>query len=187
MMRLEGRGAARVSAAVWDRLLTLSPTFFRRFTAGELAIRMATFQLMRDQISGVVANALLSFVFLLPTLAILFFYDVTLALVSIALAVTMMFLTAIIGLWQLRPQRRGFAAERRLAGELLQFINGISKLRGAGAEPSAFAAWARHYREQHLAGIQISRSERTPRLAQCRDACTRRRGAVRCRALTRRR
>ena len=157
MMRLEGRGAARVSAAVWDRLLTLSPTFFRRFTAGELAIRMATFQLMRDQISGVVANALLSFVFLLPTLAILFFYDVTLALVSIALAVAMMLLTAIMGLWQLRPQRRGFAAERRLAGELLQFISGISKLRGAGAEPSAFAAWARHYREQHLAGIQISR------------------------------
>ena len=157
MMRLEGRGAARVSAAAWDRLLTLSPSFFRRFTAGDLAIRMATFHLMRDQISGVVANALFSFVFLLPTLAILFAYDVNLALVSVALAAGMVLVTAIIGLWQLGPQRRGFAAERRLAGEMLQFINGIGKIRGAGAEPSAFAAWARHYREQHLAGIQVSR------------------------------
>ena len=157
MMRLEGRGAARVRSAAWDRLLTLSPSFFRRFTAGELAIRMATFQLMRDQLSGVVANALLSFVFLLPTLGILFVYDVGLALVSVGMAALTVSVAAMIGLWQLAPQRRGFAAERRLAGELLQFINGIGKLRGAGAEPSAFAAWARQYREQHLAGIQVSR------------------------------
>ncbi len=157
MMRIEGRAAARVSAAAWDRLLTLPPSFFRRFTAGELAIRMATFQLMRDQLSGVVANALLSFVFLMPSLAILFVYDITLALVSVGLAAGTILVTAMVGLWQLIPQRRGFAAERRLAGELLQFIGGISKLRGAGAEPSAFAAWARHYREQHLAGIQVSR------------------------------
>ena len=157
MMRLEGRSTARVSAAAWDRLLRLSPSFFRRFTAGELAVRMASFQLMRDQLSGVVANSLLSFVFLLPTLAILFAYDVPLALVSVGLAAAMVLVTALIGLWQLGPQRRGFAAERRLAGELLQFINGIGKLRGAGAEPSAFAAWARHYRQQLLAGIQASR------------------------------
>ncbi len=157
MMRLEGRGTARVSAAAWDRLLRLSPSFFRRFTAGDLAIRMGSFQLMRDQISGVAANALLSFVFLLPTLAILFAYDVPLALVSIGLAAMMVLITALIGLWQLGPQRRGFAAERRLAGELLQFINGIGKLRASGAEPSAFASWARHYRQQLLARIQVSR------------------------------
>ncbi len=157
IMRLEGRGAARVSAAAWDRLLSLPPSFFRRFTSGELAVRMATIQIMRDQLSGVVANALLSVVFLLPTLAVLFAYDVTMALVSLAIGVVTMLITACFGLLQIRPQRRGFRAERQLAGELLQFINGISKLRGAGAEPSAFAAWARQYREQHLAGIQVSR------------------------------
>ncbi len=157
MMRLEGRGTTRVSAAAWDRLLRLPPSFFRRFTSGDLAIRMTTFQLMRDQISGVAANALLSFVFLLPTLAILFVYDVPLALVCAGLAAAMVLITALIGLWQLKPQRRGFAAERRLAGELLQFINGIGKLRASGAEPSAFAIWARHYRQQLLARIQVSR------------------------------
>jgi len=118
---------------------------------------MATILLLRDQLSGVVANALLSVVFLLPTLGLLFAYDVTLALASIVIGLATMLLTAIVGLLQIRPQRRGFAAERRLAGELLQFLNGISKLRGSGAEPSAFAAWARQYREQHLAGIQVSR------------------------------
>ncbi len=157
MMRLEGRCTSRMSAAAWDRLLRLSPRFFRHFTAGGLAIRMASFQLVRDQLSGVAANALLSFVFLVPTLAILFAYDAALALVTVGLAALMVLITALIGLWQLAPQRRGFAAERRLAGDLLQFINGIGKLRAAGAEPSAFAAWARSYREQLLAGIGVSR------------------------------
>ena len=157
LMRIEGRGAARVSAAAWDRLIALPPNFFRRYTAGELAARMATFQLLRDQFSGVVAHALFSFIFLLPTLGLLFAYDAALATVSLLIAVAALSVTVVIGLLQLPAQRRWFAAERRLTGELLQFINGIGKLRGAGAEPSAFASWARSYRDQHLAGIQIAR------------------------------
>jgi ATP-binding cassette subfamily C protein len=58
---------------------------------------------------------------------------------------------------QIAPLRRRYAAERRLAGELFQFMNGMSKLRSAGAEASAFASWARGYREQHVAGMQIAR------------------------------
>ena len=157
LMRLEGRSASRLAAAAWDRLLGLRPDFFRNFTAGELAVRMMVFQAMRDQFSGVVANALLSLVFLLPTLAILFLYDTTLALISLGMAFGMLCVTAVFGLLQLAPLRRRYEVSRRLAGELLQFINGMRKLRSAGAEASAFAAWARGYREQHLAGIQVAR------------------------------
>ena len=67
LMRLEGRAAARLSAATWDRLLRLRPGFYRDYTAGDLAVRLSVFQVMRDQTSGVVANALLSIVFLAPT------------------------------------------------------------------------------------------------------------------------
>ncbi len=157
LMRLEGRVAARVSAAAWDRVLSLPPSFLRTFTTGDLATRMASFQWMRDQISGLVANSLLAVVFLAPTLAIPFVYDVTLAVVSLSLAVLSVAIGAVVGFRQFGPQRRGFAAERRATSDLLQFIGGISKLRGAGAEPSAFARWARHYRERHLAAIAVSR------------------------------
>ncbi len=157
LMRLEGRAASRLAAAAWDRLLSLRPGFFRNFTAGELAVRMMVFQAMRDQISGVVANALLSLVFLLPTLAILFLYDTTLALISLGMAFGVLCVTAVFGALQLTPLRRRYEVSRRLAGALLQFINGMPKLRSAGAEASAFAAWARGYREQLLAGIQVAR------------------------------
>ena len=157
LMRLEGRAAARLSAATWDRLLRLRPGFYREYTAGDLAVRLGVFQVMRDQTSGVVANALFSIVFLAPTLGLLFFYDVSLAWLSIGVGLVALAATACFGVLQIAPQRRRYTASRRLSGELFQFINGMSKLRSAGAEPSAFASWARGYREQHLAGIQIGR------------------------------
>ena len=157
LMRFEGRAASRLGAATWDRLLTLPSGFFRNFTAGDLAARMATFQVLRDQISGVVAGALLAFAFLVPTLAILFVYDVYLALVSSAVALGALAVSVALGIGQMAPQRRRYEAASRLSGELLQFITGMSKLRVAGAEASALASWARGYRAQHVAGIQISR------------------------------
>ena len=157
MMRLEARATTRIGAAIWDRTLGLPSSFFKRFTAGDLAVRMSAFQVMRDQLSGVVANALLSIVFLLPTLGLLFFYDVTLALISLGIALLSLAVACSFGLLQIAPQRRRYAAVRHLAGELFQFINGMSKLRSAGAEASAFASWARGYREQHVAGMQIAR------------------------------
>ena len=58
LMRLEGRAAARITAALWDRLLVLPSAFFRRFTVGDLGSRALGFQQLRDRVSGVVAAAL---------------------------------------------------------------------------------------------------------------------------------
>ena len=157
MMRLGGRATARISAALWDRLLGLPPSFFRNFTAGELAMRMSAFQVLRDQLSGVVANAFISFIFLLPMLVLLFLYDAALAWLSVGIGTLSLAVTLAVGLLQIAPQRRHYAASRRLAGEIFQYISGISKLRSAGAEASAFASWARGYREQQRAQLQIGK------------------------------
>lgn len=157
MMRLEGRAIARVSAALWDRLLVLPPSFFKAFTAGELAMRMSSLQVLRDQISGVVANAIISFAFLLPMLILLFIFDTTLAWLILGIGILSLAVALVFGMLQVGPQNKFNAVSRRLAGDLFQFINGISKLRSAGAEASAFASWARGYREQQAAQLQIGK------------------------------
>ena len=157
LMRLEGRAAAQLAAAVWDRLLRVPRRFFTRFTAGDLGLRMTVFQTLRDQISGVVARATSSLVMLLPALGILFFYNATLAWLSLGVGVVALVVIVTLGFLQIAPHRRRYAAIYRLAGELFQFINGMAKIRSAGAEASAFASWARGYRDQHLAGIQAFR------------------------------
>ena len=155
LMRLEGRVASRIEAAFWDRLLRLPTGFLRRYPAGDRAMRGMTFQRIRDAVQGVVVNDALSFVFLLPALLLIFFYDSHLGVVSAAFGLLALFATVALGLRQIRPYARVAGASRRLAGLLLQVINGISKLRTDSAEGSAFAAWARGYGEQQRAELEL--------------------------------
>lgn len=155
LMRLEGRVASRIEAAFWDRLLRLPSGFLRRYPAGDRAMRGMTFQRVREAVQGVVANDVLSFVFLLPALLLIFFYDVLLGSVAVAFGFLALLATVSLGLRQIRPYARAAAASRRLTGLLFQVINGISKLRIDGAEGSAFAAWARDYGEQQRAQLEL--------------------------------
>lgn len=157
LMCIEGRAITWASAALWDRLLGLPQAFFRRFTAGDLAVRVMTFQALRDLISGMVANTALSIVFLLPAFSMIFLYDLVLGWVSFVIGVLGSAATITFGLLQKNPQRRVHEASRRLTGDLLAFINGIHKLRSNRAEGAATAAWARRYREQKDAELEIGR------------------------------
>ena len=156
LMRLEGRVAARLSAAIWDRLLRLRLSFFRRYTAGELATRAMAIQILRDRVSGVAADALLSILFLVPTFGLLFFYSTALGWLTLVFGFATLAVTALLGALQIDPQRRYFETSRQLFGDLFQFLNGIAKLRATGAEGSAFATWARRYREHKKAEIRLS-------------------------------
>ena len=155
LMRLEGRIAARLGAAVWDRALGMRVEFYRRFTSGDLAVRVSVFQTLRDSVSGMVGGAILSVVFLVPAFFIVFLYDAVLGWVSLGLGILSLGVAAVFALLQLEPQRRRQAASRRISGDLFQFVRGIAKLRSSGAEESAYAVWARRYREQQQAIMQI--------------------------------
>ena len=155
LMRLEGRVTARITAALWDRLLDLPAAFFRDFTSGDLAMRAMAFQGLRDQVSGVVMGALLSTVFLLPTFVLLFVYDVAMGWLGLAGGLVALAVTITLGARQVPHHRRLVAAQRSLAGVLLQLIGAAHKLRAAGKEWTAFTRWARDYREQTRSAMKV--------------------------------
>ena len=159
MMRLEGRSASRVEAAFWDRLMRLPPSVLHRHPAGDLAMSGMTFQNLRDGLQGVVADSLLSIVFLLPVFGVIFFYDATLGVIALVFSLASLLVTAVLGLRQISPYGRMISAIRRVAGRLFQIVNGIAKLRVENAEGSAFAIWARDYREQKGAEIELGAPE----------------------------
>ena len=159
MMRLEGRSASRVEAAFWDRLMRLPPSVLHRHPAGDLAMSGMTFQNLRDGLQGVVADGLLSIVFLLPVFGVIFFYDAALGVVALVFSLASLLVTAVLGLRQISPYGRMISAVRRVAGRLFQIVNGIAKLRVENAEGSAFAIWARDYREQKGAEIELGAIE----------------------------
>ena len=159
MMRLEGRVTSRMEAAFWDRLLRLPAASLKRYPAGDLAMRGLTFQHLRDALRGAVGNGLLAVVFLSPALLLIAYHDARLGAVAATVSLLSLLATAALGVRQIAPQRRRLGAVQRVAGRLSQLIGGISKLRVASAEGSAFAVWARDYREQKQAEIEIDALE----------------------------
>ena len=159
LMRLEGRSTSRVEAAFWDRLMRLPSSVLHRHPAGDLATSGMTFQNLRDGLQGVVADSLLSIIFLLPVFAVIFFYDATLGVIALVFSLISLLATIAIGLLQVAPYGRMISAVRRVAGRLFQIVGGIAKLRVENAEGSAFAIWARDYREQKRAEIELGALE----------------------------
>ncbi len=159
LIRLEGRVVSRIEAAFWDRMIQLPSNFLHRYSAGDLAMRGMTLQKLRDEVQGMVANDVLSFVFLSPGLILIFFYDATLGGIVASFGILSLLLTVALGLRQIAPHRRVTRAVQGLTGRLYQLINGISKLRIARAEGSAFAVWARDYCEKKHAELELGARE----------------------------
>jgi ATP-binding cassette subfamily C protein len=147
-LRIEGRAGSALQAAVWDRLLTLPLSFFRPYTAGDLAVRAMSIDSIRQVISGATVSALLGSVMALGNVTLMFWYSWRMALwatllIAVALAVS------IFGSYrQLRPQREVMKLASKTSGLVLQLLGSVSKLRVAGVEVPAFALWVQRFSEQ---------------------------------------
>jgi NHLM bacteriocin system ABC transporter ATP-binding protein len=157
LMRMEARLDSNLQAAVFDRLLRLPVGFFRQFTAGDLSQRALGLQQAREVVSGAALTGLLSALFGLVNLSVLFAIDARLALLAIGLTAVIAGVSAGVSFGQLRYERRREAAKGRTEGFLLQLLVGVGKLRAAGAEKRALAQWALRSAEHRKAFLGVQR------------------------------
>ncbi|PZR59529.1 MAG: NHLP bacteriocin export ABC transporter permease/ATPase subunit [Candidatus Meridianibacter frigidus] len=151
-LRIQTRSAARTQNAVWDRLLSLPPAFFREFSAGDLSMRAMAVDTVREIVTGVTLSAILGSLFSLFSFALLFYFSIPLALAACGLLAVAFALTALTSGSQLHFNRGLLKIRGALAGLMLQFLTAVSKLRVAGAELRAFAVWSERFaQEQRLA------------------------------------
>lgn len=147
LMRFEGRMDATVQAAVWDRLLALPVTFFRNYSAGDLTNRGMGINAIRQILSGATINSIISSIFSVFNLALMFHYSWRLTLLVTAItAIGTLFIIGIL-LVQINYQKKILSLEGTLSGKLLQMISGITKLRITGSEDRAFVNWAQSFIE----------------------------------------
>jgi NHLM bacteriocin system ABC transporter ATP-binding protein len=146
--RLTSRMDGAIQAALVDRLLELPTTFFRRYTAGDLASRALGIDAIRQVLSQSFLSVILSSVFSIVSFVQLFVFDMRLALVATGLVLILIGVMIVSTLIQVRQQRVIADLSGRLSGAVLQLLNGVSKLRVAGAERRAFAYWAARFAEQ---------------------------------------
>ena len=147
-LRVETASDAALQAAVWDRLLKLRTAFFRQYAIGDLNSRVSSINTIRRKLSGTALQGIFTGLFSLLNLGLLIYYSPSLALISLLVAVVVMVVTLSSGLILLRKYRPLLEIQGKLYGLVVQLINGVSKLRIAGAEERAFAAWGQRYGEQ---------------------------------------
>jgi NHLM bacteriocin system ABC transporter ATP-binding protein len=156
LIRLEMKLGYATQAAVWDRLISLPARFFRDYSAGNLATRAQSIDGMRQTLSGATIRGILAGVFSVFNFALLFYYNVWLALAAtVFMGITVTIFGAITYL-QRKEQRQIVAVNAKQTGVVLQLLTGIRKLRVAGAEIRAFGIWSQLFSEQRRAQLRIA-------------------------------
>lgn len=155
VLRIGGKMDGSLQAAVWDRLMSLPVTFFRRYRVGDLANRSLAIDTIRGLVTGNFTASLLSGVFSVFSFALLFYYSLYLALLASVLVLVMVVVTAVLSYLQVKYQRRQLEVEGRISSLLFGLMSGISKLRIGGAERRAFARWAEQFSEQRRQAISV--------------------------------
>jgi ATP-binding cassette subfamily C protein len=148
MLRVENRTEASLQAAAWDRVISLPVPFFKQLTAGELAMKTMGFSKIRKEISGTVITTMLSTIFSLLNLILLFYYNKKMGVYALLLIAIAIIFTYLCGKFQLNLKRELNELSNKITGQVLQMIGGISRFRVAGAEKRAFFQWAKAFARQ---------------------------------------
>lgn len=145
LLRIETKMDHRLQAAVWDRLLGLPTSFFRKYTTGDLADRAMGINEIRRMLSGVVVTSILGSIFSVLNFFLLFYYSIILALVACVLVFIEIIIIYFLGRWQVSKERLVMEYEGKTQGLVLQLLTGISKFRITGTEIRAFTHWLNHF------------------------------------------
>ena len=102
VLRIEGRITATLIPAVWERLLRLPSRFFAGFSSGDLALRAMGLSEVFKRASGAVVTSIVTGVFSLFNLALLYAYSWRLALVTTLLLAMLLLVTTLLLAGRLR-------------------------------------------------------------------------------------
>ncbi len=156
-LRIDGRTSVRMQAAVWNRVLRLPTSFFKKLSSGDLNTRIGDIEVVREALLDFILSATVTALFSVFYLILLFLYLPQLAALAIILVLIFAVLSFFVGWLQLKYITQQAQANGRVSGLVFQLLRGIVKLRVANAEGRAFAQWADHYADEREATTAIRR------------------------------
>lgn len=140
---------------MWGRLMQLPTKFFRRFTAGELASRMAGIGIAKNLASGEFVGSILSFIFSFWSIFLMCYYSIKLTAAAIVVwLIYSLFVVAILRR-TLFFQRKIIEAGNKSAGMVQQIFAGLAKFRVQGGEEQAYNLWATTFGEHWQWGYKL--------------------------------
>jgi ATP-binding cassette subfamily C protein len=139
---------ATTESSIFDKLLKLPASFYKRYSSGDLLSRVMAVGEINRVLNGAALQSLLSSVMALLNLGLLFYYSSKLAMIAIGLAVATAIVTIIGGYFVRRYNLVLMELGGAFFGLVVQMVNAVGKIRVAGAEQRAFYLWLTKYSEQ---------------------------------------
>ncbi len=136
-LRVQTGGTMLLQAALWDRILRLAPSFFRRHTSGDLLNRAQLLTELNRALSGTLLRSLLTGCLALLYVFLLLYYSARLTLVALVAALLCAVFTWALGRGIRRLSVAIKEGQGRLLGFVVQTLQGLAKLRTAAAERRA--------------------------------------------------
>ncbi len=135
----------QVESASMMRILSLPISFFSRFNSGELTSRVTAVTTVCSTISATFFSVVLTAGFSLVYLFQVFNFAPSLLVPSIILTMLTAGLSLVTALMQMGITQRKMEYDSKESGMVLALMNGIPKIKVAGAEKRAFSKWASSY------------------------------------------
>lgn len=145
MSRITTKMDTAVSAAAMARVMSLPVSFFKEFSAGELASRTNSINSLCKMLADTFLSTGLSSLFSIVYIGQIFAYAPALAvpaIVILALSLGFSFMSVYA---QMTNTRKVMKASAKLSGLVFELFSGVQKIKLSGAERRAFAQWANGY------------------------------------------
>jgi ATP-binding cassette subfamily C protein len=146
-MRLEAKSSVAIQAAVLDRVIGAPASFFRRFSSGDLALRLGAVNKVQRTLAGAAIGASVTALFLGANVALMLAYSPALSAAALGVVATTALVSVALGAARIRIGRSIEAADGRLSAMSFEVFTGIAKLRAAAAEARVYANWLARYRD----------------------------------------
>ena len=134
-------------SATFARLMMLPTSFFRQYSSGDLASRVAQVTMLTQQLTSLFLGSGLSWVLSLVYLGQIAVYASRLIVPALIVVVVQAVFTLVATQVAARYERATMEASAKLSGTVTALLGGIQKIKLAGAEDRAFAKWAHGYAE----------------------------------------
>lgn len=146
--RVQQKTDMAVEAAAMMRLLSLPTKFFGDYNTGQVSTRMQSLQGLCTQLSNAIFTTGLSSIFSLVYLRQIFAYAPSLFIPSLCITLAAIGISWLTMVVQMKISKRSMDINAKETGLTYALVNGVQKLKLAGAEKRAFAKWAAIYREK---------------------------------------
>ena len=135
----------QVESAAMMRILSLPISFFSKFNSGELTSRLSAVTSVCSTISATFFSVFLTAVFSFVYLFQIFDFAPSLLIPALVVSLLTAGFSLITALVQMGVTQRRMEFDSKENGMVLALMNGIPKIKVAGAEKRAFAKWAQSY------------------------------------------